>query len=632
MSSRAKFKFAILIAVGMISHGVTPADEIVWQSLPEIYPGELSSLRVQLPAPTELHRVTVVVSNSTVPVSVAGVLPFGGERLCGEFASSVIVVGTQPPPQSAFSTAGTYFITVEMSSRTNYFRQVVRDFQNQADEQAFQNLPAGLILKTILLGGAVECTTTDVQAVQSFLTAFPNSYYATYARTYLASCALYTELAGNRAEPFRVPDPSAAIANLETIQGAQGLCRGKILFDLGFGRWRNKDFTRAKAMLRTLINEYPATTWASAAKELLGLKLDEIVAWYPLDEGMGTTTTNLVCNGPSGQLTGSSLPTWVSGIESNGLAFDGAAAYVDAPTNAILDAVTNALTISLWVNTTNAAPRAAVSYRAREYDSGWRLFYGTTNIVFQWTTTGGVFRELRVYGTFPSNQWAHLAAVFQPPNAYVYLNGACLATNTNAGSNLWLTAAHSLKIGRCDSGNPYWFPGKIDDVRIYGRALSGEDITDIYNMDSDADGLSNAQELNVHRTDPGRADTDGDGLTDGDEVVIHLTSPNSSDTDGDGVSDYDEIWNRGTNPNDPASRNITLYADSVIGNNAYDGAAPTVTGGHGPKKNISAAISVAISGDSVQIAGDQTGYAESTFDPGGKTLTLRPTGTVTILP
>ena len=43
--------------------------------------------------------------------------------------------------------------------------------------------------------------------------------------------------------------------------------------------------------------------------------------------------------------------------------------------------------------------------------------------------------------------------------------------------------------------------------------------------DSDGDGLTDGDEINIHRTDPNNPDTDGDGLTDGDEVLIHETDP-----------------------------------------------------------------------------------------------------------
>ena len=107
------------------------------------------------------------------------------------------------------------------------------------------------------------------------------------------------------------------------------------------------------------------------------------------------------------------------------------------------------------------------------------------------------------------------------------------------------------------------------------------------NGDQDGDGLSDADETGVFGTDPARADTDGggvndgaevtagtnpldpaddngapaaggdvdsdgDGLTDADEVDFFGTDPNLADTDGDGVNDLDEFFND-TDPTDPNS-------------------------------------------------------------------------------
>ena len=56
--------------------------------------------------------------------------------------------------------------------------------------------------------------------------------------------------------------------------------------------------------------------------------------------------------------------------------------------------------------------------------------------------------------------------------------------------------------------------------------------------DTDGDGLTDWEELMVHRTGPRRWDTDRDGLGDGDEVLKYGTDPLSPDSLGDGTNDF----------------------------------------------------------------------------------------------
>ena len=74
--------------------------------------------------------------------------------------------------------------------------------------------------------------------------------------------------------------------------------------------------------------------------------------------------------------------------------------------------------------------------------------------------------------------------------------------------------------------------------------------------DSDGDGISNANELNIYGTSPNLVDSDGDTIPDGVEAYGsngYLTKPAVPDSDGDGVDDNVEI-RRGTNPTNRASR------------------------------------------------------------------------------
>ena len=81
--------------------------------------------------------------------------------------------------------------------------------------------------------------------------------------------------------------------------------------------------------------------------------------------------------------------------------------------------------------------------------------------------------------------------------------------------------------------------------------LAGTYSTDPLKADTDADGLTDGEEVNVYQTDPIKSDTDGDGLSDYAEVVTYHSNPLNVDTDNDGYNDYQEVY-LGGDPNDPA--------------------------------------------------------------------------------
>ncbi|MBN2302717.1 MAG: OmpA family protein [Lentisphaerae bacterium] len=74
--------------------------------------------------------------------------------------------------------------------------------------------------------------------------------------------------------------------------------------------------------------------------------------------------------------------------------------------------------------------------------------------------------------------------------------------------------------------------------------------TDVYDPDTDRDGLQDGQEVHAHKTDPLNPDTDWDGLTDGAEVLVYDTHPLRRDTDEGGVADGHEVIEDGTDPLD----------------------------------------------------------------------------------
>ncbi|MGB5474023.1 MAG: thrombospondin type 3 repeat-containing protein [Gammaproteobacteria bacterium] len=76
----------------------------------------------------------------------------------------------------------------------------------------------------------------------------------------------------------------------------------------------------------------------------------------------------------------------------------------------------------------------------------------------------------------------------------------------------------------------------------------GDGAGDACDSDIDGDGLDNATEL-LLGTDPGNPDSDGDGLTDGEEVNLYTTDPLNPDSDGDYLVDGEEVNLYGSDPN-----------------------------------------------------------------------------------
>ncbi len=125
-------------------------------------------------------------------------------------------------------------------------------------------------------------------------------------------------------------------------------------------------------------------------------------------------------------------------------------------------------------------------------------------------------------------------------------------------------------------------------------------------------------------------DTDSDGIPDARESLIYRTNPALPDTDLDGIPDGAEIV-RGTDPSSGGSGVMRLYANSDIGDDAYDGLSGIYGSGHGPKRSLSATYGVAYGGDTIALQGGAI-FVESMLSLGRKSVVLCPQGEVILRP
>ncbi|NQW29133.1 MAG: OmpA family protein [Ignavibacteria bacterium] len=122
------------------------------------------------------------------------------------------------------------------------------------------------------------------------------------------------------------------------------------------------------------------------------------------------------------------------------------------------------------------------------------------------------------------------------------------------------SAAGTDQIAMLQGGLTYHFTGDRDpDGDGVPTRREREFGTNPFKADTDGDGLTDGDEIMLHKTDPLRRDTDGDGLTDGEEVLELNTNPLLADTDGDGLPDGVEVITYRTNPTNVDTDNDRLF-------------------------------------------------------------------------
>jgi len=205
----------------------------------------------------------------------------------------------------------------------------------------------------------------------------------------------------------------------------------------------------------------------------------EIIGWWRLDEGSGTTVTDLSEYGNNGTLQGD--PQWVNGKFGKALQFNGIDEFVEIPHADILT-VDNEVTVMAWINaerhggpdTEGWQGIVAKSNSPRSYS-----LYTETNGGLHFSTTSTVINDY--VGTVssaqvPLNEWVHVAAMVVEGQHQYYINGEPAGTS---GADIVLPGIEDTSpvlIGRTGEGATRSFLGMIDDVRIYNEALTQEEI------------------------------------------------------------------------------------------------------------------------------------------------------------
>ncbi len=218
-----------------------------------------------------------------------------------------------------------------------------------------------------------------------------------------------------------------------------------------------------------------------------------LVAWWKFDEGTGTIAYDSAGSN-HGNIHGA---TWTTGQVDGALSFDGINDYVGLPSNNPIWLPQNDFTASAWVYFDEDSVSGEHEY-ILDLDFTW---YGThegctgvalcrsgnnSKVAFYIETTNTT-DILTSDDVLVKNRWYHVVIVRQGTTQAIYLDGSLNSSRSCSGDPIKFSGScndDKVNIGRyseqCWTNPPYYLDGIIDDVRIYNRALSAEEVQELY--------------------------------------------------------------------------------------------------------------------------------------------------------
>ncbi len=213
--------------------------------------------------------------------------------------------------------------------------------------------------------------------------------------------------------------------------------------------------------------------------QIPGVNADQnLIAQYKLDENTGTTAYDSSGNGNDGTIYGAS---WTTGKYGSALSFDGSNDYVSLPSD-ISDAIssTETLTLMAWVNIPSETSGDLILIQIGGDWDKWCLYIDVADDGKPSLSIAGSYSTRLIATTdVRDDEWHLIIGTYDGTTAKIYVDQEL---ENSASKTLYSQSSVSGRIGLTSSGSGD-FIGVMDEVNIYNRALSEQEIS---NLDSNS--------------------------------------------------------------------------------------------------------------------------------------------------
>jgi len=213
---------------------------------------------------------------------------------------------------------------------------------------------------------------------------------------------------------------------------------------------------------------------------------DAPIGYWSLDETTGDIASNEITGSETGNMTNTENEDWVSGKINNGIDFDGVDEFMNITSISKLPSGNQNFSFSVWVNSDTW-----------DIDNMYILKWGDETpstdgeaMKFFYSNSGNGKVSLNFVGAYIldsptvdlSGSWHHLAVVYsQGRNISLYVDGV-INGSAIIGGDLIIPAGKSVYVGRYITASKLPFDGQIDELGIWNRTLSSDEIVKLYNQ------------------------------------------------------------------------------------------------------------------------------------------------------
>jgi hypothetical protein len=215
-------------------------------------------------------------------------------------------------------------------------------------------------------------------------------------------------------------------------------------------------------------NKKDGSVWSFTTRPLIA-KTANLVGWWKLEDENSGTAVDYSGWDNNGTLLGN--PKWVDGAQGGALEFDGMDDAVD--TGYVTDLAT--WTVCTWVISPQPPAATAATgpvHREKNFQIDWN--HGTAE--FRGAAAmciGGTWYSAS-FGNLLGDTWYHLTATYDGKQLLTYVNGELMATNTGPEGPTDAEMG-TLTFGKHSTAAQF-FAGSVDDIRLYDRALTQDEV------------------------------------------------------------------------------------------------------------------------------------------------------------